>query len=246
MRKYGALIVVLLALCGCKKPEDRKCWKGAGDDDSLVVVLPDFKQVFLGPHINFELVQDSSTFMVVRGGKNLINHVEAEMVDNMLEIKNQNKCSFLRSYKKKINVELHVDVLDKIHFEGSQPLYCKNQLVQDYLVLVIRDGAGRVNLNINANSLSTIVTNGWGNFDLYGSVNYLRVETNSSGFGTTEHIAISDSLHVVANSSELLKVKADNIVFRAQTKNFGDIWYTGHPSLLEFNQYGEGELLDKN
>ena len=184
--------------------------------------------------------------MRVKAGENLIKHVTSELIDGVLEIRNTNKCNFLRSYKKQIDVELHIKNLKRIQYEGTKPLYCSNTLQQSELRLVIRDGAGKVNLNFQGARLHTVVTNGWGNFDLNGSVDYLKLEIGGSGFGSTYDMQVNDSLHVISNSSENVQVNADGILFRCETNSRGNIWYKGYPTFLEFNRYGDGDLLDKN
>lgn len=242
---YSFLSLVIL-LASCKKPAERKCWKSAGEDSELIIDLPEFKEVLLGPHVKFTLVQDTSFYAVIKGGKNLIQHIQFAYNDGLLEITNENKCNFLRSYKKEIEVELHFDQIEKIQFEGTKPLECKNQLQQDYFAFVIRDGAGRVNLNISGINLNFLVTHGWGNFDLKGKLNYLKLETNGSGFGTTYGLQVNDSIHVISNSSEDVNVNVDSGLFRAQTKNLGNVYYKGSPLFLEFNRYGTGDLINDN
>jgi hypothetical protein len=244
----GLIFIVLLGLIlpACKKAEDRKCFKSAGEEVTTEVSLPSFNQLFLGPHINFTLVQDTTEYMRIKAGENLIKHVTSELIDGVLEIRNTNKCNFLRSYKKQIDVELHIKNLTRIQYEGTKPLYCSNTLQQPELRLVIRDGAGKVNLNFQGARLHTVVTNGWGNFDLNGSVDYLKLEIGGSGFGSTYDMQVNDSLHVISNSSENVKVNADGILFRCETNSRGNIWYKGYPTFLDFNRYGDGDLLDKN
>lgn len=233
-------------LSACKKPEDRKCWKSAGVESELEIDLPTFKNLWLGPHMNFVLVQDTVCKAIVKGGKNLIHMVQFNLVDDEMQVVNGNSCAFLRSYKKEITVEIHINQLDKIQFEGTKPLICQNQIKQDYLSMVIRDGAGNVDLNIEGLNLTLIVTHGWGNFNLHGKLNYLKIETNGSGFGSAYDINVMDSIHVISNSSNDVKVEVNNALFRGQTKSMGSIYYRGNPALLEFNKYGDGTLINDN
>lgn len=240
------VISFLLFVASCKKPEDRKCWKSAGEESSLVIDLPDFKRLTLGPHIKFTLVQDTTCYAVVGGGKNLLKFIHFDMPEDELIVTNGNKCNFLRSYKKEVSVEIHVRELDFIQFEGTKELVCANTLNQDYTSVVIRDGAGKFNLDINCYNLNFVITHGWGNFNLSGNVDYLRMEANGSGFGNAYSLAINDSVNVISNSSADLRIRANNIPFRVQTNSLGDVYYRGIPSFIEFNKYGDGDLIDEN
>ena len=245
MRLFFFISAVAL-LFSCKKSEDRKCWKSAGENASVVIDLPDFKKLILGPHIKFTLVQDTACYAIVTGGKNLLNFIHFDMPEDELSITNGNKCNFLRSYKKEVSVELHLKDLDFIQFEGTKELLCANTLNQDYISVIIRDGAGKFNLDINCFNLNFVITHGWGNFNLSGNVNYLKMEANGSGFGNAYGLMINDSVNVISNSSGDLRIRANTVPFAAQTKSLGDIYYRGNPSLIEFNKYGEGELIDEN
>ncbi len=246
MRLLILFFLSVTVLSSCKKPEDRKCWKSTGVDSELEIDLPEFKDLWLGPHMNFVLVQDSVCKAVVKGGKNLINLIEFNMVDDQMQVVNGNSCAFLRSYKKEVTVEIHINHLDKLQFEGTKPLICQNQLKQEYLSLVIRDGAGHVDFDIDGKNLMLIITHGWGNFNLHGKLNYLKLEMNGSGFGSAYDIDVKDSVHVISNSSDDVKVDIDSVLFRGQTKSLGSIYYRGNPTLLEFNKYGDGTLIDDN
>lgn len=239
-------IIILLVFFSCKKAENRACVKSAGDEATREIVLPEFNRLFLGPHINYTLVQDTVNKMIVSGGKNLLNFVTSDVSDGLLSIENKNKCNFMRSYKKEINVELHFKNIINVLFEGTKPLVCKNQLQLNDVVFVIRDGAGNVDLDLSANSLSMIVTHGWGNFNLHGQVNYLRMEVRSNGFGDAYDIQVNDSVHVISNTQGLIKVNGNNALMRAELIIDGDVWYIGNPSYLDVQKYGNGELIDKN
>lgn len=245
MKWYYALIVAI-GLVGCKKASERTCAKSAGDETTVEIDLPDFNMLFLGPHLNFTLVQDSVNKAVITGGANLVNFVSTDLIDGVMTINNENKCNFLRSYKKEIYVEIHFKDVNKIQFEGTKPLNCDGQLQLQNINFIIRDGAGHVDLDLNANALDLVVTHGWGNFNLHGDVNYLRLEVRSNGFGESYDLNVNDSLHVISNTQDIVKVNCDGALMRVEINQDGDIWYKGTPSFLATTIYGEGELIDKN
>lgn len=241
-------IILLLGLVvfGCKKSEDRNCFKSTGGLSVRDVELDDFGRVFLGPHLKYVFIQDTVNRLEVVGGKNIINFVETTYEGDLLNIKNINKCNFLRSYDKKMTVYIHFKDLYNITFEGTEEVTCKSTLNLNDVVLTIRDGAGEFNLSINANSLQAIVTHGWGNFNFDGNVNYLKLDVNSNGFGNTNALKVSDSVLVISKSVETVKVNADNCLLRAENSAAGDIWYVGNPTQIIHHNNGEGSLLDKN
>lgn len=245
MNRFIYISLFIATLFSCKKAEDRACVKSAGDEITVVKSVSTFDQLFLGPHLNFNLVQDTVEKVVITGGKNLLNFVEVQVENGVLTIMNKNKCNFLRSYKKEITVDIHLKNVINITFEGTKPMNCVNQLVATDLTLVMRDGAGHVNMNVNANSLNTVTTHGWCNYTLNGTVNFLNLSIRGNGFGSS-NMVVNDSINVISSTSEDLRILANNVQLRAEISSSGNIGYTGTPSVIFFENYGTGELVDEN
>ena len=235
-----------LVLIACKKPEDRRCAKTAGDDTELVHLVNSFDKLDLGPNIKIVLVQDTVEKVIVRGGKNLVNFIKLDVTGGKLTIENENKCNFLRSYKHVVEVEIHLINLINVLFKGTKDLSCLNQLNLPYLTFVIEEGAGECNLNLSCYSLYLGSGFGWGNYKVVGQTNYLKVNLRDNGFGDLYGLQIQDTATVISSSSERLKINLEGTAARVETSSYGDIWYIGIPSFLEYNQYGEGKLIDQN
>lgn len=246
MRLSFFYIIFGLVLLSCKKPEDRSCVKSAGEETEITHYVDAFNKLDIGPNMKVILVQDSEEKIIVRGGKNLVNFVQFDVTDGTLTLKNENKCNFLRSYKHEIEVEVHLVDLINVLFKGTKELKCANQLNLSFLTFVIQEGAGTCNLNLNCNSVYFVSGFGWGNYVVEGTANYARIDLRDNGFGDFTDFHLQDSVTVISSSSEKMEVNLDGIPARVETSSYGDIWYVGTPTFLEYNRYGEGELIDKN
>ena len=153
--RLALLIILGFLVFGCKKSEDRNCFKSTGGLSVRDVELNEFGRIFLGPHLKYVFIQDTVNRLEVVGGKNIINFVEASYDGDLLSINNINKCNFLRSYDKKMTVYIHFKNIYNITFEGTEEVDCQSTLNLNDVVLTIRDGAGEFNLSLNANSLQT-------------------------------------------------------------------------------------------
>lgn len=241
-------LVILLGLSfvACKKSEDRRCVKTAGDDAELVHFVDSFDKLDIGPRIKVILVQDSVEKVIVRGGANLVNFIQLDVADGKLTIINDNTCNFLRSYKHEIEVEIHLINLVNVLFKGTKELSCQNQLDLPYLTFLIEEGAGKCNLNLKCHSLFLGSGFGWGNYEVVGETNYLKIDLRANGFGDFYGLNTHISATIISASSERMKVNLDDASVQLETSSFGDIWYIGTPTFLEYYQYGEGELIDQN
>lgn len=246
MRLVFILFVIILA-SSCKKAEDRRCWKSVGDDGEKEIELESFDKMYLKEHIDYVLIQDTVEKVVLKGGKNLLNFINVAVVDGRLEMYNDNKCSFFRTYKKKVVAEIHFKDIINIHYEGTENLTNEGILDFSYLTILIRDGAGPVKLNMNGETIFAIVSHGWGDFTFNGKVKNAVFNVWSNGYCDTYGLEVEDSLTVISNTPGTVKVNANNAYLKAEISNSGDIWYkgttVGDPELY---QYGTGELIQKN
>jgi hypothetical protein len=200
----------------------------------------------LREHLVYELIQDSTDKVVISGGKNLIGYVSAKVSDGLLEISNKNRCSFLRSYKKEIKVEIHFTRLINIHFEGNEPMRNKGKLKFDWLTFLISDGAGSVFLRMDAQSIHAIIGHGWGDFTFLGSAEYALLNIRSNGYCDMYGMTVSDSLTIVSNTQGDVKINASGAKLKAQTLADGNIYYKGVPNLIQFERFSNGTLINAN
>lgn len=239
-------IFLIIGLFSCKKASDRACVKSIGNVMVIENDLADFNHLYLGPHLRFNLVQDTINKIKIKGGENVISFVKTDFIDGRLHITNENKCNFLRSYKKKIEVELHVKKLQNIEFDATEPVFCENTIITDYLSVTINESAGRFHLDLNAEVLYTVVNKNWGNFELNGAVNFYKVNLGGNAFGDATGLSVMDSIHVISRSGRDLDINANGVLLRSQLFSTGNVGYIGTPSLIDHTSFDEGELVNKN
>ena len=246
MKQLVVYIFILSIVAACKKPEERTCFKRTGEIDTLELTLGSFDKLFLHEHLEYELIQDSLDKVVLVGGKNLLGEIQLTVTEKLLDISNHNRCNFLRDYQKKVKAEIHFTNIINIHFEGTETLVNRDTLQFDWLTFLIRDGAGPVKLNFNAQYVNAIVSHGWGDFTFKGKVNHANLNVRSNGYCDTYGMKVLDSLTVISNTQGSVRVNANGAKLKAQTEADGNILYKGAPSSIQFNQIGSGSLIDSN
>ena len=244
--RLGITFIIALLVFGCKKSEDRNCVKSIGGQTSKEIFVDDFVLLYMGPHIKYKLIQDVVSKVVVNGGGNLINGIDVRVENQKLVIENSNKCAFLRSYEEVVEVEIHFVNLVNIEFEGTHEVICPDTLQLTDFTLLIRDGAGAFDLKLKANSMNLLISHGWGNYTVGGLVNYANFQISSNGYGNSNGLRVLNELVVISNSVGLVEVNADQCNLLAEINSSGNIYYKGIPATIQFNNYGTGELIDKN
>jgi hypothetical protein len=245
--KYSYLVLISLQLVSCKKAADRSCFKTWGSDTTRTVSLPSFNKLEVYEQMEFVLIQDSTDKLVIHGGDQVVNFIEFEVgSDKKLTIRNRNKCNFLRSFKKKIRVEIHFSELVNVYTEGTEPMYSKDTIVADYFTLFIRDGAGSVDLKLKSKYINADITHGWGDYTLSGKTDFARLAAKSNGFCNTYGLQIKDSADIVCQTSGKMKIHADQILLKISMLSNGIVEYKGVPSAIKVEQIGTGKVINAN
>jgi hypothetical protein len=244
MKNYWIYIIVISFIAiSCKKAEDRTCFKFVGDESTKIISLEKTDSLYLFDNVVYTLVPDTINYVELKGGENLLNHIECLHYDDKLEVRNNNKCNFLRSYKKKVEAFIHVKNIRFIHFEGAEKLINQDTLKSGELRLIIRDGAGPVELTVENGYMSATITHGWGDFTLHGTTYSAFLNCNTNSFCNTSDLNVDTDLKVYSNTEGNMTVNADGTNLHAITKRGGDILYKGVPNSIEIEDPGDGEVI---
>ncbi|MBX2948337.1 MAG: DUF2807 domain-containing protein [Crocinitomicaceae bacterium] len=246
--KQWLLFIPLIVLAACKKAEDRNCFKVAGKQTSLEIPLEAFHKLNVGAKLEVVLVQDSENKLVIHGRDNLINLVTYAIDDKgFLNLKNTNKCDFLRSYdKNKISVEVHFTHLDELFFEGTKNLTTTGTITSSDFKLTIQDGGATVYLNLDCQNIDATQGHGYGDFVLSGTCENANIKITSNGFGDTKGLTVTDNLVVVSSTPVVSSINAEGANTTVEINGSGNVIYVGNPLTLNYIQYGSGELINGN
>ena len=248
MVKYLVVILtIIIVSSSCQKSEDRSCLKSTGEIALIDYVFESFDSLNLYDDIKYTLVPDTIFKVEVKGGENLINHINVVMNNNVLKVTNENKCKFLRSFKEKVEVKIHVQDLNYIHFEGSEQLVSSDTLHASELRLLIRDGAGGVDLTVKNGYTSGVISHGWGSFTLRGETLFAYLNCNTNSSCDSRSLKVVNELRVNSNT------QGDMYVGASGANNFfgiinqkGNIYFEGAADNTLFTFNDEGDILDLN
>lgn len=235
------LVVVCLAL-SCDK--ENKCLKTSGNNitEERLVNQP-FEAIELNNKINLIITQDSITSLKVEAGSNLISMITTDVINNQLIIKSDNKCSFLRSYKKPINVYLSTPNLKKISYKGNGDITSSNTLSFPNLYIESGGGTGSVNLSLISEQLDIRQHSGPADFNLVGFAKELNVYSLGAGWFFLDKLD-AQFVHVSSNGTGDITVNASNTL-RIELRYIGNVNYYGSPVLNVTEYSGSGLIVKK-
>lgn len=247
MNKFWFFITFCFLIVSCEKANERACLKKSGDVTSKILNPGEFTRLYLKEHLNYVLVQDTVTYVVIKGGKNLIDFVECSISENELTISNNNKCKFLRYKTGTITAEIHFKSISYLTYQGTQILENRSDWNFNELIILLKDAGGSMVLsNFHGKSFNLFNSHGWGDITLSGSADYFLADLNGNGYFDSRNFSVKDSISLITNSSTLSKLNASNCLLKAQLRATGDIWYYGFPIQIWKQELGSGKLIDKN
>lgn len=238
------IVFLVLTFVSCKKAEDRTCMKFNGKDIEKTIPVDDFLRLRVGAYLDFVLVQDTVCYVKLIGGEKVLNLVDIKSHSNTLELLNKNKCRFLRNKKKVITAEIHFKQLEDIFFEGSGTMSNVGQLNLPYLTIALNEASGTINLNLESEIINISAEPSWANYILKGHTKHLNMTVKGNSYADVLEMTIDSLLTVKSRSSADVYINVESTgFFKCETWGDGNVYYSGTPAYIEWNNYGVGELL---
>ncbi|MCC7303419.1 MAG: DUF2807 domain-containing protein [Bacteroidia bacterium] len=236
--RYPLLFLFALSFFGCSPQERWDCVKGTGDEITELRDVSPFSEIYLENKIDVELVQDSVYRVEITGGKNLMPKILATSDGKVLHIREENKCDFMRTYKRRIRVKVHVTGLKKILHEGTGELTSKSTFRADTIDLIVSN-AGNIQLDLQADKVLTHMGR-TGDITLTGSCGEHACYAMGNGFLEADGLQTNYTwMHW--NCTGNARVRASSLL-HARLFWTGDVSYTGGPVVIS-EVLGTGKLL---
>lgn len=239
--KYNiAFTVVLCIFFSCKK-EKINCFKSTGKQIKITREISPFKKINVYDKINLVLVNDTSNYVEVVCGENIISGIYTEVQDHVLNIKNNNTCNFLRSFKKEITVYVHFVTLDKIEYFGAGEITNADTLTLQKLDIETRHASGDVKLLVNIDSLRIISHVGVSNFYLSGTAGYFYAYSIGASIIHAENMQ-TNNVHLNNGSMGDFYVHPLNKL-HVEIRSYANNYYRGNPFEITTINAGKGAVL---
>lgn len=237
---FFAIIMIVLNAC----VKESACIKSTGKQVvENRVIGNDITHIILKDKLNLVLRQDSIASLTIEGGENLLKYVRARQKGTELELKNDNKCNLLRSYKEEITVYLSLPNIKYINYTGFGNVSSLGELKLDEFIFETRNGTGSINLTIDAEKISVLQHTGPADFTLSGKARFAYLFSGGSGWLKCEHL-ISETAHVNHDGTGDVILTATNSLLIELT-SLGNIEYYGNPNVTVSKHTGRGKLIKK-
>jgi hypothetical protein len=233
--------VCMLGFTACEKEHCLDCFKGTGEIITEERTLENFNTINLSDRMNLYIQQDTVDKVIVEAGEKLISSVITEVDDGVLTIRDDNKCNWVRSYKKEINVYLHCSNLFMINYYGAGNVKSTNTIVSDSLALNFWDGSGVITLNVNCMMVKVALHTGPGDAEISGNTQYAAYYTRGNGQIRCSDLKSVNS-DIDSKGTNDCYINCTGHLF-ARIGYIGNVYYSGSPTIIESEITERGQLI---
>ncbi len=236
--------MVSFLILGCNSENEPDCFKKQGDLETQEISVEDFSRIHISEGIELIVKQSDEQSVKLTMGKNLINDIKFEVVDNELKISNLNGCEVLRNtHVAKIYVT--TPVLEKVYSSSQYLIKSDGVLTFPNLTLesgIIEDTPSSVfEIQID-NEILKVNDNVSSVFKVSGNTDKLEIHFwGSNGRFEGENLR-AENVYVNHRSTN------DMIVFPVQSitgviRSTGNLVLKNVPPIVEVEQLYTGHIV---
>jgi hypothetical protein len=240
-------ILAVIFLFSCNSENAGDCFQKTGEIIQQEVIVSAFTKILVNRDIELIIKQGIEQKVVIETGKNLMNDVEALVIDNKLIITDNNTCNYVRSYGI-TKVYVTSPNITEIRSSTQYDISSNGVLTYPSLTLLSEDF-----------NVPDSFTNG--NFKLEVDNNYLNITFNniSNGFisGKTNKLSVNfaagtsrfEGQNLIAQNVILWNRSSNDMIVNPQLSIKGKISGTGNvisltkPVIIEVEEQYKGRLI---
>jgi len=231
---------LLLIISGCGKT-GIDCMTNTGEIIQEKRSVDEFDSIVLINNVNLFISKDSISKVVVEAGKNLLPNIITKVENKQLTVGNENKCNWIRSYNKPINVYISTPYLYKIFYNSSGNITSLNTLEFDSLKLEALGGCGTIELDIDIFQGYFYLHMGTSDIHLKGSCGIASIY--SGDFGLLDARELRSGFVFIASRSSNDCYVYVNQGLNATIESIGNIYYYGSPKEITTIINGAGSVI---
>lgn len=232
------VVYILMVFSSCQKPG---CFDNAGINTISVREPSPFNQIDVFNDVDVTITQDTVEKISVECGYYLQPNIVTSIQKGILTIENKTACNWLRKAEGKIIVHVSVKKLNGLNYQGSGIVRSLNTLQTDSLKIYSEQGAGIVNLSLDAKQVVTVVQHespdiilhgksdvAYTFIDSRGTIDFSDFKVNYMGIGYT---SVRDATIYVTGGID------------ARIYHTGNLYLKGNPQNIVTKYYSTGRLI---
>ena len=235
--------IIALMQVSCSKDDLCNCLKGSGTTVTEVRDITPFYKLEMWNNVDVIYTPDSVFSLKVTCGKNIIDGITTEVIDERLYIRNKNKCNWLRDFRSKFTVEISGYNLRQIVVWGSGNLLFTDTLTTDKIKIESWEGTGKLDILLNSNEVETVINTG--PIDIYLSGKTINSYSYSGANGFIYAQNLQSDYNYSTNDGTGDFYFMVNRELHVTIEHTGNVYYYGNPYSIQSTITGTGKLYKK-
>lgn len=249
MKKYIYILISIFNFA-CDSEDAGDCFQTAGGLVVEEIEVSSFVNILVNRDIEVVLKQDPEYKVVVETGKNLLNDVVVEVVDNELQLTDNNGCNFVRDYGI-TKIYINAPDVSRIRSSTQYDISSDGVLAYNDLTLISENfsspdsfSVGDFRLQID-NTRLAVISNNISAFYISGLVENLNLRffAGSSRFEGADLSAQNIEIYHRASNDMIVNPQAS---ISGEIVSTGDVRAVNLPSTVEVDELYTGRLIFVN
>ncbi len=253
MKKISFLLLVLVALVSCEKPSD--CVESTGEIVSRDVFIDmptandSIKKIYVEKGIELIVTEGPIFKVTIQTGSNLIDDIEVRREGNMLRLKDNTTCNWVREFGQ-TKVLVTTPKLEEIYSKTDRNISSNGVLTFSRLKIVSVDdnadqlegaGTGDFFINVNNNELQ-IESNNVSRFYLSGNTALARLLLWAGDSRIEAQNLNATDIEILHRGSNDMTVKPLNSIYGV-INSTGNVILMNNPPTVNVQQLYQGHLI---
>jgi hypothetical protein len=246
MKKSIYIIFAFLISCNGEKAPD--CFQAEGETIQEVFAVPFFSEIRIEDDVSLLIKQGDTQEVIIETGDNLLNDVSVEVIDEILVIKDNNRCNFVRDYGITKAIVTTPD-LKEIRNSSEFDVVGVGVLNFPFLRLVsnttdgIEDSrkSGDFTITVYCNDFR-IEANGFSGF-------YIDGFSEKATFAFEDEVPRLEAENLVVNDLYVFQRSANKMIvnpinrIRGVIRGTGDVICVNRPPIIDVEEFYTGRLI---
>ena len=240
------LFILFVYLFSCSSEDANDCFQTAGKIITQEVDVTSFTKILVNRDIELIIAQGAEIKVTIETGENLLNDIEAVVIDNRLELTNNNTCNYVRDYgitKVYVTAPSINDIRSSSQFDiSSQGVlnYSSIRLIsEDFNEDVFAVGDFRLEVN----SVNVVITsNKISSFYLSGEVENLDIGFYAGDSRLEGANLVAQNVSVFHRGSNDMIVNPQQSI-SGELRSTGNVIATNRPPVVEVEEFYTGRLI---
>ena len=222
MKKILLLLFSITIVIGCSKPG--QCIESSGNEITKEYSLPSFNKIKVYKGINLIISQGAVQKIEIKTGENLISNIAVSVTDNVLVVKDNTTCNWVREYGQTtvyVTTPILTDIICK-----TEKLISSNGILKfpslRLEAIDLFDGAGTGDFNLQIdNDIFLIESNNVSNF-------YISGKTKDFTANFYEGNGRIEAANLKCNNLMVFHRGSNDMIVNPQIKMSGKMYSTGN------------------